>query len=174
MRIKVSDINLWSANYRRGDVDMIKRSIQQFGFNRNVAIWRDNTVLAGNHTIQALQALEQEQAEPPKNISVKDGYWVIDVMDATHLNDEEAQAYAIADNRTSDSASNDAEQLASLLSQLQVSSPELVKATGFDDVSISNLLQSISIPDEFPEYDESVADSVEMCTCPNCGHEFPK
>jgi len=27
---------------------------------------------------------------------------------------------------------------------------------------------------EFPEYDESIADGVEMCTCPNCGHEFPK
>jgi hypothetical protein len=27
---------------------------------------------------------------------------------------------------------------------------------------------------EFPEYDESVADDVEFCECPNCGHKFPK
>lgn len=27
---------------------------------------------------------------------------------------------------------------------------------------------------EFKEYDESVADDVEMCECPNCGHKFPK
>lgn len=27
---------------------------------------------------------------------------------------------------------------------------------------------------EFPEYDESVADDVEMCECPKCGHRFPK
>ena len=26
---------------------------------------------------------------------------------------------------------------------------------------------------EFREYDESVADEVEMCTCPKCGHSFP-
>lgn len=27
---------------------------------------------------------------------------------------------------------------------------------------------------EFKEYDESAADDVEMCTCPECGHKFPK
>jgi len=29
-------------------------------------------------------------------------------------------------------------------------------------------------PGEFPEYDESVADDVEMIECPECGHRFPK
>jgi hypothetical protein len=32
----------------------------------------------------------------------------------------------------------------------------------------------VDLPDEFKEYDESVANDVEMCTCPKCGHEFPK
>ena len=27
---------------------------------------------------------------------------------------------------------------------------------------------------EFQEYDESIADDVEMITCPQCGHSFPK
>lgn len=27
---------------------------------------------------------------------------------------------------------------------------------------------------EFKEYDESVADDVEYCECPNCGHKWPK
>jgi len=27
---------------------------------------------------------------------------------------------------------------------------------------------------EFPEYDESVADSVQYAECPECGHRFPK
>ena len=31
-----------------------------------------------------------------------------------------------------------------------------------------------SDPPEFREYDESVADDVEMITCPECGHSFPK
>jgi hypothetical protein len=46
----------------------------------------------------------------------------------------------------------------------------------FDD-EIEALLATVNnqIPDvEFKEYDESAADDVEMCTCPKCGHEFPK
>lgn len=35
-------------------------------------------------------------------------------------------------------------------------------------------LSNDALPTEFKEYDESVADDVEMCTCPACGHEFPK
>ena len=30
------------------------------------------------------------------------------------------------------------------------------------------------LPGTFPEYDESIADDVEMVTCPHCGQEFPK
>jgi len=30
------------------------------------------------------------------------------------------------------------------------------------------------LPEGFPEYDESIADDVEMCECPSCGHKFPK
>ena len=31
-----------------------------------------------------------------------------------------------------------------------------------------------AVPDEFPEYDESVADEVEYLECPECGHKWPK
>ena len=34
-------------------------------------------------------------------------------------------------------------------------------------------LVGIGSPD-FPEYDENAADDVEMITCPNCNHAFPK
>jgi hypothetical protein len=144
MQIRVKDINLWQANYRVGDVDMIKRSIQKFGYNRSVALWRDHTVIAGNHTIKALQSLEQDQAKIPKNVSVDNGDWVIDVMDATHLSVEEAQAYAIADNRASDSATNDDEQLASLLSQVREYDEDLLKATGWGSKELDELLSSIT------------------------------
>jgi len=80
----------------------------------------------------------------PKNVSVVNGDWVIDVMDASHLSDDEAHAYAIADNRSSDSATNDDEQLANLLTQLQVSSPELIAETGFNDGDIDELLNSLT------------------------------
>ena len=46
-------------------------------------------------------------------------------------------------------------------------------AWGFEPFELG--LSDGEIPDvEFREYDESIADDVEMCTCPSCGHEFPK
>lgn len=30
------------------------------------------------------------------------------------------------------------------------------------------------LPTDFPEYDESIADTVEWNECPECGHKWPK
>lgn len=51
-------------------------------------------------------------------------------------------------------------------------------ATGEDEL-MSFLAQEaedlgIVIPEDFPEYDESIADSVEYHECPNCHHKWPK
>ena len=43
---------------------------------------------------------------------------------------------------------------------------------GFDRIELG--VAGYEIPDEFQEYDESVADDVEMIECPKCGHSFPK
>jgi hypothetical protein len=155
MTVKLSDINLWDANYRQGDVAMITASIQKFGYARSVALWTDNTVIAGNHTIKALQALEAQQADVPNNVDVIDGDWHIDVTDVSHLDDREAQAYGIADNRTADSATNDDEQLASLLTQLQ-DEPDLLKATGYDDDDIAELLSGLMSDDESHDGEDTV------------------
>ena len=55
--VKLSEIVLWAANYRRGDVDMIKKSIRRFGYARSVVLWH-GIVKAGNHTVKALQQME--------------------------------------------------------------------------------------------------------------------
>ncbi len=141
--IRLSDINLWQANYRQGDVAMIQASIQRFGYARGVSLWRDNTVIAGNHTIKALQALEAQQADVPTNVEVINGDWHIEVTDISHLDDNEATAYAIADNRTADSATNDDEQLALLLSQLQ-DTPDLLQATGWNEDDIAQMLYELN------------------------------
>ena len=33
---------------------------------------------------------------------------------------------------------------------------------------------SMIIPEDEPEYDESIADNIETITCPRCGYELPK
>lgn len=57
---------------------------------------------------------------------------------------------------------------------------ELANSFDFDDLVTWGFephelgMSDDTLPDEFKEYDESVANDVEMCTCPECGHEFPK
>jgi hypothetical protein len=44
----------------------------------------------------------------------------------------------------------------------------------WDDAELKALDLQVHGPGDFPEYDESAADSVEMVTCPKCGHSWPK
>lgn len=49
---------------------------------------------------------------------------------------------------------------------------ELLQDWNTGAAALATMLDS-NLP-EFREYDESVADDVEMITCPECGHSFPK
>ena len=42
-----------------------------------------------------------------------------------------------------------------------------------DAANLRTMLEVEEVP-EFKEYDESIADEVEMIECPECGHRFPK
>lgn len=67
-------------------------------------------------------------------------------------------------------ATADRDQLDALLQE--VSTGEAAVQQLLSDVAQQ---QGIIPPDvEFKEYDESVADQVEYCTCPECGHRWPK
>jgi hypothetical protein len=45
----------------------------------------------------------------------------------------------------------------------------------FDQSELDAMLAGLQPPNvEFKEYNESVADDVEMITCPHCGQQFPK
>ena len=171
IEIKVADIRLWQANYRQGDVAMIIKSIAQFGYNRSVSLWRDNVVIAGNHTVKALQQMENEGYDPPQNVTVIANQWIIEVTDASHLSDKEAEAYAIADNRASDIATNDESQLASLLQQLQNEDEQLFQATGWNSDDLQELLRGLVIepPNDFQEYGDDI--DIDYC-CPKCGYEW--
>jgi hypothetical protein len=49
-----------------------------------------------------------------------------------------------------------------------------LSAVGFTEQELDELLARDELPGEFREYDESVADEVKYCTCPECGHRFPQ
>ena len=54
---------------------------------------------------------------------------------------------------------------------------ELLEQWNADAHNLSLMLEAdeeVEAPDEWPEYDESVVDDVDMIECPECGHMFPK
>ena len=113
------------GNPRKGDVDAVARSYEQFGQRKPIVARRsDNAVLAGNHQLAAAQQLGW------KKIAV---VWVDD-------DEATAAAFAAADNRTADLGTYDDELLAALLATVQAADDEaLLAATGYDEFDIAAL-----------------------------------
>ena len=131
------ELENWEANYRIGDVLAIRRSVERFGFLGALRT-RGNVVYAGNHVLKALKELEEAGTVPPAGIVVKSGRWHVAIIAIDHLSDEEAVAFAIADNRTAELATNDAEQLLALLGITETAG--LLKYTGYSETDLTDLL----------------------------------
>lgn len=118
-QVDVSALKPHPANPRRGDVDVILKSLTAHGQYRPIVAQRSTGhILAGNHTWQAARRLKWSK------IAVT---W-LDVDDHT------AEKILLADNRTSDLASYDDAALLDLLTNL----PDL-EGTGFDRYDIDRL-----------------------------------
>lgn len=166
----------WERNYNRGDIDAIRASIERFGFNAALRVWKDEIIVAGNHTYAALCRLRDLDAAVPAGEAVRKrgDDWEVLCIDLSHLSFREAEAFAIADNRVAALATQDQNALAELLNELG-SDPPLLEAIGYTADEIDVILARLGAPEvEFPEFDESAAADVEFLECPECHHRWPK
>ena len=131
-RLVVSDLALFHTNPRRGNVDAIVDSIRANGIykpivvNRGSLTGRPNEVLAGNHTVQAVRRLAEEEPDDAR-WSALDAY-VVDV------DEDDASRIVVVDNRTSDLAATDDRTLLELLSTL-----DDVDGTGYVEDDVDDL-----------------------------------
>lgn len=146
----LSVLKEWRDNYNRGDVEGIALSIRRFGMNQSLRVWRDNVVMAGNHTLKALRLIQQEGAKPsldrqfpPENVIVKGDEWYVQFVDVSHLDTLEAKAFAIADNALARKAVTDDRLLAQYLSEIVTASEPMLEATGYDRAGLDALLAAI-------------------------------
>ena len=141
--------------------EAIRKSLERFGPGRSVVVDGDGKVLAGNGTVEQAEEMGLKvrivEGKPDELIAIRRKDW----------SEEEARAYAIADNRSAELAEWDEPVLYEQLGALHEFDPEMLEVLDFDGTQLPEL-------DDGKEYDESVADDVEFCTCPKCGHEFPK
>lgn len=107
------------GNAREGDIGAIAASLERFGQYKPLVINKDNTVLAGNHTLAAAQAL---------------GWSTVQVV-RVHVDDEEATKITLVDNRASDVAAYDDESLRTLVGGLS-----RWDGTGYDLEDVNDLV----------------------------------
>lgn len=135
-RVPISSVRPHPRNPRRGDVAPIAESLQINGQYRPLVVARDGTILAGNHTYQALQRLG----------------W--DIVPVTRLaidpDSDEALRIMLADNRTSDLGTYDDALLLSLIDEL----PDL-PGSGYDADAIEHLRHLL---DQFDGHNDVLAE----------------
>jgi ParB-like chromosome segregation protein Spo0J len=139
-------------NPRRGNVNAIKASLTKFGQLKPLVVNQDGQIIAGNHTHAAAVQLGWEQIAAIR----------------VDLSTAEAQAFALADNHTSDLSRWDNKELVAMLSQIKQADSTLLEATSFTSDDLDALLGASESPAGMNEPGEE-DNSVSGPTCPNCG-----
>ena len=167
------------------EMEKLKNSINEFGYVAPIIVNKHNNhIVGGNQRYEALKQL---------------GYTMIDVIYINQPDINKEKALNIRLNNLS--GEWDTNKLQNILDDLKLQEFD-VSLTGFDievqkfefddnppiynapssdivDMNSEDQEETIDeiyfeIPDEEPEYDESIADTVESITCPRCGYELPK
>lgn len=120
--------------HSKQQIRQIARSIESFGFNVPVIIDSNNKVLCGHGRIDAAKSLGIEQ---------------IPVIQLDHLNEAQARAFAIADNRLTENASWNEQLLGEIFSELSVLDLDFsLEDTGFSMGEIDLRIEGLSIGDK--------------------------
>ena len=119
IELAIGDVKPYEGSHKTDEavVEMIKTSLQQFGFQQPIIIDKDNVVVAGNGLLKAAIALGMEK---------------VPCLRADYLTEEEIQQYRIADNKTSEFARWNEKKLRKELSYLE--SPQSLQYCFDDDI----------------------------------------
>jgi ParB-like chromosome segregation protein Spo0J len=129
--VPLDHLRPFPGNPRRGDVDAIVRSLDRFGQRKPVVALKDGTVLAGNHIMEAARRLGWT--------SLWVSWWT--------GTEEEARAFVLADNRTSELGTVDESDLYALLLEVQAFENDLLDAASYSLDDLADLAHALSPPD---------------------------
>ena len=155
---KLRDLVPWEHNPREiheREAERLGDSLVEFGQIQTIAIDPDNNILDGHQRKLVWSVLPR--FGPDYEVDVR--------VSSRPLTEKERQQLVIYLHKGT-IAEWDWDMLANTFEM-----PELLK-WGFENWELGII--DTELPDEFPEYDESIADDVEYITCPECGHKWPK
>ena len=195
-KIKITDIYPADYNPRTITEDQktkLKNSIDNFGIVEPILInLHNNRIIGGHQRFDDLldQYILNNALYAELNLlRLNDSYgWVFPDNDKDLDSEDMEKALNLVLNNTKVQGTFDKEKLLNVFNDLQESGFN-TSLTGFnnDDIigfkGLNNqadvekevtLDTSMIIPEDEPEYDETIADSIETITCPRCGYELPK
>ena len=119
-----------------GQVEAIKNSIEKFGFNDPIAIWKNDEIIEGHGRLLAAMEMDDVKTVP--------------VIRLDGLTDKERKAYIIAHNKLTLNTTFDNELLGEELKEIldEIDMTEL----GFGDFELSVLTEDFE-PEEFNDVD---------------------
>lgn len=129
--LKLYDKN--TRKHQKKDVDNIARSIEKFGMNDPIGIWKDNIIVEGHGRLLACKQL---------------GMTEVPCVRLDHLTDEQRREYSIAHNATAELSEWDFDILPDELAELDLS------AFDFDFGIEDEAEETEIVEDEAPEVDD--------------------
>jgi hypothetical protein len=145
--VPLSAVTPWPENPRLGDAGAVAASLARFGQQKPIVVQKSTGwIVAGNHTWYAAAMVGELETALGFGPGLE---WTHVAVVFSDLSGEEAKAYAIADNRTSDLGTYDDDRLAKILVEL-ASAGQLV-GTGYDGDDVDELLASLeaNVPTDF-------------------------
>lgn len=137
----LSKITEADRNVKDHDIGAIHESMNRFGFTSPLLMNEaTQKLVAGHGRVEALRQKKQFGEDPPKNIEVNENDWLVPIIRGVYFdNEEEAQAYLLADNRLTELGGWNTTALVEELQKLAESSS--LEGTGFDDADLDALMK---------------------------------
>ena len=126
--VKKEDLKTYVNNAKKHSaeqVESIKKSIQKFGFNDPIAVWKDNEIIEGHGRLLAVMEMDDIKEVP--------------IIRLDNLTDKERKAYTIAHNKLTMNTGFDndllGEELKSIMDEIDMTD------FGFGDFELSVLTE---------------------------------
>ena len=154
----VEKLQVWEMNPRKNDEASEKLSgmIQEYGFINPIIIDQNGVIRAGHTRLKAAKKLDKK---------------TVPVLIHNFENEAQAIGFAIADNKSSEWAEWDFEQLEELMKELEGQKFSL-ENTGFDETQLDGIMNDVDIDGFFEETEEKTGKKPKIVICPNCGEEI--